>query len=142
MPSVRFDPNSDAARDIAHIRLLGRIRVRLGTTIRWRTEVPLVGRTDPRAWDAVADGHGCVEGFEAETRLGDLQAMERRILRKFRDDQMVQHVVLVVADTRANRAVLAVAREALRGNFPLDTRAAMVALSDGHCPGANAVVIL
>ena len=142
VPNVRFYPDADPVRDIAQIRLLGRLSDRLATTIRWRTEVPLVGVTDARAWDAVGDGHGCVDAFEAETRLADLQAVERRSLRKLRDDPTVQHVVLVVADTRANRRVLAIARGALIGNFPLDTRAALANLSAGRCPGANAIVLI
>lgn len=142
VPSVRFYPDADPVRDIAQIRLLGRLRDRLATTIRWRTEVPLLGVTDARAWDAVGDGHGCVDAFEAETRLADLQAIERRVLRKFRDDPSVQHVVLVIAESRANRRVLAIARDALRGNFPLDTRAALANLGAGRCPGANAIVVL
>jgi len=142
VPNVRFYPDGDPVRDIAQIRLLGRLHDRLATTIRWRTEVPLVSVRDARAWDAVGDGHGCVDAFEAETRLADLQAIERRVLRKVRDDPTVQHVVLVIADTRANRRVLAIARGALRGNFPLDTRAALANLSAGRCPGANAIVLV
>lgn len=142
VPNLRLYPDADPVRDIAQIRLLGRLRDRLPPSLRWRTEVPLVGRFDSRAWDAVADGHGCVDAFEAETRLADLQVVERRVMRKFRDDPTVQHLVLLVADTRANRDVLAIARDALRGNFPLDTRAAMAKLGAGRCPGANAIVIL
>jgi transcriptional regulator with XRE-family HTH domain len=142
VPSVRFYPDADPVRDIAQIRLLERVHQRLATTIRWRTEVALAGVTDARAWDAVGDGHGCVDAFEAETRLADLQSTERRVLRKFRDDPTVQHVVLVVAETRANRRVLAIAGDALKGNFPLDTRAALANLGAGRCPGANAIVVV
>jgi transcriptional regulator with XRE-family HTH domain len=142
VPTVRFYPDADPVRDIAQIRLLGRVHDRLAATVRWRTEVPLVGVTDARAWDAVGDGHGCVDAFEAETRLADLQVIERRVLRKFRDDPTVQHVVLVVADTPANRRVLAIARDALKGNFPLDMRAALTNLSAGRCPGADAIVVI
>lgn len=94
VPSLRFYPDADAVRDIAQIRLLGRLRDRLPPSIRWRTEVPLVGRTDSRPWDAVGDGHGCVDAFEGETRLADLQAVERRVMRKVRDDPTIQHLVL------------------------------------------------
>jgi transcriptional regulator with XRE-family HTH domain len=142
VPGLRFAPDVDPVRDVAQVRLLGRVRERAVSSIHWRTEVPLVGVRDARAWDAVADGHGCVDAFEAETRLSDVQAIERRVMRKFRDDRAVQHVMLVVADTRANRQALAVAREGLRGNFPLDTRAAIDALGLGRCPGANAILIL
>jgi transcriptional regulator with XRE-family HTH domain len=142
VPSLRFFPDADPVRDIAQVRLLDRARIRLPQSIRWRTEVPLQGRGDARAWDAVLDGHRCNDAFEAETRLADLQATERRVMLKFRDDPSVRHVILLVADTKANRRALTVGREGLRGNFPLDTRAAMTSLAAGRCPGGNAVVVL
>jgi hypothetical protein len=104
--------------------------------------VPLFGRDDSRAWDAVADGTSCVDGVEAETRLSDLQATERRIMLKLRDDASIQHMFMLVADTRANRAALAVGRGPLRANFPLDTREVIASLAAGRCPGANGLIIL
>jgi transcriptional regulator with XRE-family HTH domain len=140
--SLRLYPDGDPIRDAAQVRLLERLRARTGGNVRWRTEVPLRGRDDSRAWDAVVDGTGCVDGIEAETRLSDLQATERRIMLKLRDDASVQHVFMLVADTRANRAALAVGRESLRGNFPLDTREVIASLASGRCPGANGLIIL
>ena len=87
--------------------------------------MPLHGRTDPRAWDVVLDGHGCIDAFEIETRLSDIQSVERRVMLKSRDDAVVTHVVLVIADTR-----------------PLDTRTALAALASGHCPARNGVIVL
>ena len=104
--------------------------------------MPLHGQTDGRAWDAFLDGTGCTDAIEAETRLRDLQAMERKITRKLRDDLSVQHVILLVADTRWNRRALAEGREGLRAQFPLDTREALVGLNRGRCAGANAVVVI
>ncbi len=110
--------------------------------MRWRVEVALAGQSDLRAWDAVIDGTGCVDAIEAETRLRDLQAVERRLARKLRDDATIQHLILLVADTRSNRRALAEGRDALRAQFPLDTREAMENLHRGGCPGANAIVFL
>lgn len=141
-PSLRLYPGGDPIRDVAQVRLLDRMRARVAPAFRWRTEVPLSIRDDLRAWDAVLDGTGCVDSVEAETRLNDVQATERRILHKHRDDGSVRHVFLLVADTHANRAALAVAREGLRGNFPLDTREALASLASGRCPGVNAMIIL
>lgn len=140
--SLRLYPNGDPIRDAAQVRLLERLRMRMGPLVRWRSEVPLLGRDDPRAWDAVADGTGCHDGIEAETRLSDLQATERRVMLKLRDDASIQHVFMVVADTRANRAALAFGRETLRGNFPLDGREALASLSNGRCPGTNGLIII
>ena len=142
VPSLRLYPAGDPVRDVAQVRLLERTRRRLAPTADWRTEVPLHGRSDSRAWDAVLKTDRCVDAFEAESRLGDLQAIERRILLKLRDDPLVGHVFLVVAATRANRRALALGREALRGNFPLDTRDALASLSAGRCPGWNGLLVL
>lgn len=141
-PSLRFYPDGDSVRDVGQVRLLERLRARIGIPARWRAEVPLHGQTDARAWDAVIDGTGCVDAIEAETRLRDLQATERKIARKLRDDVTIQHVVLLVADTRTNRTALAEGRDALRAQFPLDTREALACLGEGRCPGASAVVVI
>lgn len=140
--SLRLYPDGDPVRDAAQVRLLARLHTRMAAAVRWRTEVPLFGREDSRAWDAVADGTGCVDGFEAETRLSDLQATERRVMLKLRDDASIHHVFMVIADTRANRAALALGRESLRGNFPLDTREVLASFANGRCPGANGLIIL
>lgn len=140
--SLRLYPDGDPVRDAAQVRLLERLRARIDPSFRWRTELPLLGRDDLRAWDAVADGTGCTDGIEAETRLSDLQATERKIMLKLRDDASINHVFMLVADTRANRASLAFGRDTLRGNFSLDTREILSSLAKGRCPGANGLIIL
>lgn len=134
----------DPLRDAPQQRLLERLHARVASTVRWRTEVPLAGveTGDARAWDAIADRHGCIDGIEAETRLTDGQAALRRVNLKLRDDRSVRHVILLFADTRANRAALLVARPGMRDEFPIDTRAVLRALARGQCPGANGIVIL
>ena len=112
-PNLRFYPDGDPLRDAGQLRVLDRLRHRI-TPGRFRTEVPLDGRTDLRAWDSVLDGTGCSDAFEVETRVADLQALERRAMLKLRDDATIQHLFLVVADTRRNRMALSVGREALR----------------------------
>jgi transcriptional regulator with XRE-family HTH domain len=142
IPSLRFFPDGDALRDAGQLRVIGRLRGRLPSAPRFRTEVPLASVRDRRAWDAVLDGTGCVDAFEIETRLADLQAVERRTMLKLRDDGTVRHAFLVIADTRWNRMALATGREALRGNFPLDTRESLVSLGARRCPGSNGIIIL
>jgi hypothetical protein len=142
VPSLRFFPDADPLRDAGQVKLISRLRDRMPSAATFRTEVPLPGQGDRRAWDAVLDGAGCRDAFEAETRLFDLQATERRVMLKLRDDATIRHVFLVVADTKANRQALAAGRDALRGNFPLDTRAAMASLGSGRCPGSNGVLIV
>ncbi len=58
-------------------------------------------------------------GCEAETRLADVQALERRLALKARDGD-VDVVVLIVADTAHNRAVLERERGTLRALLPLE----------------------
>ena len=65
---------------------------------------------------------------EAETRLDDLQALERRIYLKQRD-LGIRRVILLVADTRHNRAVLEAHPELLE-RFPVSTRACLLALRE------------
>ena len=50
--------------------------------------------------------------------------------------------MLLLADTRRNREALTVARDALRGAFPLDSRAMLAAVAAGTDPGASGIIIL
>lgn len=138
---ARTYPDGDPVRDAAQLRLLARLRGQLPETAGWRTEVPLPVAGDHRAWDAVLALDGGAIALEAETRLGDLQALERRIALKQRDGG-IDVVILLVADTTNNRRVLAAHREHLRAMFPLDGRAVLAALRAGHAPVESGIVIL
>jgi transcriptional regulator with XRE-family HTH domain len=137
---LRGYPAGDPIRDAGQQRLLERLRVRLPSSLRWRTEVPLPIEDDRRAWDAVIGGRGWIVAVEGETMLDDLQAVERRIALKQRDGG-IDHVILLVADTRRNRRALAAAPNAFPG-FSRDARAALRALAAGHLPAGSCVVIL
>lgn len=128
-------------RDMGHVRLLERLRVRLGDAWGWRLEVPLPADVAGRAWDAVATLGPRRVAFEAETRLYDIQAQVRRIMAKTSVGG-VDSLILVVADTHLNRRVLREVRELLRSDFPLDTRAVMQALTAGRDPGAHGIVLI
>jgi transcriptional regulator with XRE-family HTH domain len=139
--SVRLYPVGDPIRDRAQRSLLERLRGQLHPALGWQTEVLLGLPGDSRAWDAVIR---CPEGpiaVEAETRLYDVQALERKIALK-RQDSGIDHVVLLVADTKTNRRVLRAARESLRSAFPLDGRVILASLAAGHRPGASGIVLL
>jgi hypothetical protein len=79
--------------------------------------------------------------IEAETRLRDLQALERRCQLKLRDGD-VDRLILVVSDTANNRGMLDAYREVLRGTFPLDGRQIIPALRAGRAPAANGIIVL
>jgi hypothetical protein len=108
--------------------------------VRWRTEVPLPIPGDLRAWDAVIARDAWRIGVEGETVLDDAQALDRRLALKQRDGG-VDHVILVVADTRRNRRVLAAAPMAFAG-LPLRTRVLLASLRSGSEPTDNGIVIL
>ena len=137
---LRAYPAGDPIRDAGQQRLLERLRRRLHRGLGWRTEVPLPIEGDRRAWDALIRGEGRVAAVEAETVLDDVQAVERRISLKQRDGA-IDHVILLVADTRRNRRALAASPNAFPG-FSRDARSTLRPLADGHIPLGSCVVIL
>jgi transcriptional regulator with XRE-family HTH domain len=138
---VKTYPDGDPARDAGQLALLERFRQRLPREAVWRTEVPLPLPGDRRAWDGLAVLKGRRGGCEAETRLRDRQAVERLLALKLRDGD-VDVLILVVADTAANRAFLAAHREQLRGLLPLDTRQVLDALKRGDLPDRSGIVVI
>ena len=142
--AIRAYPAGDPIRDRAQLALLERFRARLHPSLHWRTEVPLPIDGDRRAWDGEIRGSAPEPWrvrVEAETKITDGQALERKLSLKIRDDPR-GHVILLLSDTRANRAALRTLRAGLRELLPLDTRAVLGALTDGRDPGASGVVIL
>jgi hypothetical protein len=139
--SVKLYPDGDPLRDAAQLGLLERLRVRLPADARWGTEVPFPIPGDRRAWDALIRLGGRRAGCEAETRLLDLQALERRLALKLRDGE-VDVLLLLVSDTVANRRVLYAHREDLRPLLPLDGRRVLASLRAGYLPDQNGLVVL
>lgn len=139
-PSVGLYPDGDPVRDKGHLALLGRLRARLSPDLQWRTEVPVPITGDRRSADAVIDGPGVDILVEAETHLEDVQALERTIATKLRDLGL-DRVILLVSDTRHNRAVIRSVEE-LHRRFPVGTRACLAALGRGRDPGGDGVVII
>jgi transcriptional regulator with XRE-family HTH domain len=139
--SVKLYPAGEPVRDRGQLRLLARVQSMMPPACRWRREVPLPAPGDLRAWDAVIDLEQQRMALEAETRLSDIQALDRRLSLKQRDGRMPV-LLLVIADTRTNRAILAAHREALRPNFPLDGREIRAAFADGRLPDGNGLLVL
>ena len=138
---VKTYPDGDPARDAAHLALLERFRKRLPSAAEWRTEVPMPIAGDRRAWDGWARVDGRTAGCEAETRLTDAQAQQRRLTLKERDGD-VDIVLLVVADTTANRRFLEQHREQLRALLPLDGRQVFEAFRRNELPDRSGIVIV
>jgi transcriptional regulator with XRE-family HTH domain len=139
--SARPYPEGDPVRDQGQARLLSRFQGRLPSEALFRTEVLLGIPGDIRAWDAelTLGGERCP--IEAETALRDLQATDRRIALKLADSG-VTRVILLVADTAANRAVLRAHRELLRDRYPLDGRQIWRSIRSGRCPERSGIVLL
>jgi transcriptional regulator with XRE-family HTH domain len=138
--SLRAYPGGDAIRDAAHARLLDRFRRRLHPSLLWRSEVPLPIPGDRRSWDGTVGGPGWSIAVEAETGVDDTQALDRRVTLKRRDGG-ADVVIIVLADTRRNRAALNGAPAAF-ADFPLRTREILAALGRGLRPRASGVVLL
>ena len=141
---VRAYPGPDPILEAGQIAVLHRLRGRLNPALGFRTEVPLPIVGDQRAWDAmIAElrGVSSLMPVEAESRLTDGQGQIRRIMLKLRDSGL-QHVLLVVADTRRNRDAVAAAASTILADFPIPQRRAMAALAEGEHPGGSALVLL
>jgi transcriptional regulator with XRE-family HTH domain len=142
--SLRTYPGGDPIRDRAQLALLERLRVRLHPSLRWRTEVPIPIERDLRAWDAVIGGRTPTSWqvrVEAETNVADVQAVERRLRIKTRDDPG-GHLILLLSDTRANRMAIAALREGLRDLLPCRQREILGALNAGREPPGGGIVML
>jgi transcriptional regulator with XRE-family HTH domain len=138
---VRLYPATKPVRDSAHVRLLEELRARLDPRLPWRTEVPLELRGDLRAWDAATSADGRRIGIDAETRLYDFQAVDRRLTLKKRDSQF-DRAVLLVQDTRTNRNVLRSLGPAVAAAYPVSSVRALLALAAGRDPGGDAIIVL
>ena len=138
--SIREYPAGDPIRDVAHTRLLDRLRGELHPSLRWHTEVPFPDHGDLRAWDAVTGRDSWRVGVEAETVIDDTQAIDRKLALKKRDG-LVDHLILLVADTPRNRRAL-VASPAAFADLPLRTREVLAALRAGVEPAGSGIVIL
>lgn len=137
--SIRGFPAGSPLRDAGQLRLLARFRSLCPEAWRFRTEAPVGG--DRRAFDAVLSrGHAQV-AIECITRLTDAQAQVRAALLKAEAAE-VPRIVLVLADTRWNRAAVRDAAPTLRPAFPLDRRGLIRSLRAGRMPTGNGVVLV
>lgn len=139
--AIRPYPTGDPIRDAAQVALLERLHERCHRSIRWATEVPFPIAGDLRAWDATAVLPTVRIGVEAETRLRDLQAQERRLALKQRDGQM-DRVILLVLDSRANRDVIRQHADWASERFPVPGPRALELLGAAVDPGGDALILL
>jgi hypothetical protein len=138
--SARAYPHAGAHRDSAHASLLERLHERLPTTLPWNTEVPFPNPGDLRSWDAITRTVGLRIGIEAETRARDGQELQRKLALKRRDGR-ADRVILLLSDTRSNRAFLREFGPVLAADFPTPGAEALEALEHGRDPG-DAIILL
>ncbi|MBI3750171.1 MAG: hypothetical protein HY263_00730 [Chloroflexi bacterium] len=143
--AARAFPNGAGLRDAGQLALLERLHLRLHASPGWCVEIPVVerlaGSGDLRAWDAGIDGPGWAVRIEAETRIRDLQEVQRRVALKQRDGA-VQVVILLLSDSAHNRRVVRENAASLQRQFPISARSALRALRDGRMPAGNALILL
>jgi hypothetical protein len=90
----------------------------------------------------VFDGDGACVSLDCEARLGDIQAVTRRVALKQRDDPACGPVILLVSRSRHNASVLEAHRESLRAMLPLDSAQILRPLRAGHLPTASGLLVL
>jgi hypothetical protein len=128
--------------DAGQLKLLARFNATIGDGWTWRTEVPVTPDPyDRRAFDAVLAAPRGSVAVEAVSRLQDSQREVRAILKK-QESADIERLILLLADTRHNRAALRAAAPTIRPAFPCSARDALSALRDGTPPRANAVILI
>lgn len=142
-PSVRLYPSGAPVRDAGHASRLKEFLASVSRPLTYRLEVALPRTSDHpelRAWDSMLFGGGRRTAIELEMRLRDIQALRRRIDLKRRDDP-TEEFLLLVADTRNNRRVLA-EFEDLFGDLPrLRPSRVRAALATGEHPPTGLVLV-
>jgi transcriptional regulator with XRE-family HTH domain len=139
--TARAWPDGSPRRDAAHAAVLSAFAQLLHQSVPWRTEVTFPKPGDRRAWDAVASIGSIRIGVEAETRPRDGQDLQRRLNAKRRDGA-VDHVVLLLSDTRWNRAFLRSWWDEIRVDLPGTSSQILEALGSGRDPGMSGVVLV
>jgi hypothetical protein len=140
---VRAYPSGPPVRDAGQAKRLAALLSHAGPPLRYRVDVPLPRseeRPEYRAWDAFLWGGNQRTAIELETRLYDVQAQLRAIHLKLRDDPP-DRFLLVIADSRTNRRVLADFPELFR-EFPRERTAKVLStLRAGHHPTTGLVLV-
>lgn len=140
--SVKAYPAGPPIRDRAHRALIERFRLRVHPSAAWRFEVPLPGTGDRRAWDCQLSLGTQLVAVEAETRPRDIQGLQRRLALKRRDDPNVDHVIVLLGDTRYNRELMREHAEALRADFPGRAHEILASLKGGVPVQESGVLLL
>ena len=140
--SCRAFPAGDSLRDTPQLTLLGLLRPRVSPVVGFATEVPLPILGDPRSWDVLLTFPDAqCWGVEGESRVGDVQARCRSLMRKKRDGR-VDGVILLLSNTAHHRKMLDDHGPLLRATFPVSSAEALADLAVGRAPRGDALILL
>jgi transcriptional regulator with XRE-family HTH domain len=139
--SAGLHPAGEPIRDKGHQALIRRFRAVLAAAWQVTAEVSLPAVGDSRSWDLGLRLAAQRVGVEAETAVRDVQRLVRRMRLRERDGGM-DSIVLVLADTRSNRALLSQLLEALGPAFATPPRLILRALRDGRAIPGSGVILL
>ena len=139
--SVRVYPAGSPLRDRAQAVVADRFRALLHESVAVLSEVPFPNAGDMRAWDLLLKARGRRTGVEIETRPRDGQELERRMSLKRRDGS-VDSMILVLPDTRSNRAFVRDRTTSLRSLFPGDPKKALLDLRSGVLPNEDVLFLV
>ncbi len=144
-PALRAHPHASALRDVGQLSVTARLRAVLSRAWRLQLEAPVVIRNDLRAFDLVLRrvDPAVVICVEIITRLVDAQAQLRAVHLKWRDGApRGARLVVVLGDSPANRRALALVRDLLGDELPLNGRGILPALAEGRDPGGNGILLI
>lgn len=131
----------DPVRDKGHVALLSRLCALLADAFRVMYEAPLPLPGDRRSWDLLLRHPEQLIGIEAETRIRDMQYLVRHVRERERDGG-VDEIVLLLAESTANRRMLSSLREMLGDRFATPPRGILAALRSGsRVPGSGVVLL-
>ena len=139
--TVRAYPVASPLRDHAHAVVEDRFRALFHPSIASRSEAPFPNPGDLRSWDLLLRAGRCRTGVEVETRPRDGQELERRMALKRRDGG-VNFLILVLPDTRSNRALVRDRAASLSALFPGDASRAVAELGAGRLPEEDVMMLL
>jgi hypothetical protein len=132
---------SDALVDRGHLALLARFRSLLSASIKVVSEALLPNPGEQRSWDLLLRIAAQIVGVEAETKVRDVQATVRKVRGRERDGG-ADEILLVLADTRANRASLDDLTVALGPRFATPPGQLRAALRAGRpLPGSGVLLV-
>lgn len=139
--SASLFPAGQQIHDRGHQALIQRIRAILSQSVAVFAEAPFPGTNDLRSWDLFLRIDAQRVGIEAETRIRDIQQLVRHMRERVRDGG-AHVVVLFLADTRSNRAMIDELRVALGPEFAGKPSLILEALRAGRPLAGGGVVLI